>query len=73
MSKVAIRRRVDAFLAERDATHAWLAGQAGISTPHLSLIVNGRRSPSFVVALRLSKITGIPAEEFLPRHRRVAA
>lgn len=42
-----------------------VARRAGISESHLSLIVNGKRTPSLAVAKRLAKVLGLRIEAFL--------
>lgn len=42
-----------------------LASQVGVAPSHLSMIEKGRRTPSLDLASQLSKITGIPIDEFV--------
>ena len=49
----------------RNQTQEKLAEKAGISPSMLSLIISGKRRPSWKVAKRLSKITGTKPELWL--------
>ena len=42
-----------------------LARMVGVSTPHLSNILHGRRLPSVTVALRLQEATGVAVENLV--------
>lgn len=59
-----IKQRVRAGLKRKKRTQVWLAGQLGISTSHLSMILSGTRRPSLVLALRLEEATGVSVREF---------
>lgn len=59
-----VRQRVRVYLAQRDITQGQLADELGIDESYLSLIIRGRRHPSLDVAVRLERLTGIPASEF---------
>ena len=41
-----------------------LAAQLGIVNSHISQIETGDRMPSLPLAIKLSKLTGIPVEDF---------
>lgn len=44
-----------------------IAFDLGISPAHLSNIMNGKRTPSFGLALRLSEITNVPIQSISSR------
>jgi transcriptional regulator with XRE-family HTH domain len=49
---------------DKSKTQDWLAGEIGISSPFLSQILSGQRTPSLNTAARIEELTGIPAREF---------
>ena len=51
-----------AFFDQTGARQADIARDAGISETHLSNIVNGKRTPSYDLALTLSRLTNVPVE-----------
>jgi transcriptional regulator with XRE-family HTH domain len=59
------RAQIQDWLRERRKTQQWLAAQIGISPVYLSLILRGHRSPSLRVAVRLERVSGLSAVEFL--------
>lgn len=46
-------------------TQKTIAGQAGISQPHFSLIINKKRKPSAKLAYTLEEITGVDMRAWL--------
>ena len=46
-------------LAELDRSQNWLARETGVSHAYLSMLVNGRRSPSVSVRRRMQKVIGL--------------
>jgi transcriptional regulator with XRE-family HTH domain len=61
MSETAIAKYLDLMkIADGD-----FARKIGVTAGYLSLLRNGKRSPSPAVALRISKLTGIPLEDVL--------
>jgi transcriptional regulator with XRE-family HTH domain len=59
-----LRSRVRATLKRRRRNQGWLAEQVGISEPHLSRILTGKRTPSLPIAVKLEAATGVPARDF---------
>jgi len=47
-------------------TQRWLAQQLDVTPTYVSMILNGRRTPSLLIAKHLEDLTGIPAVAFLP-------
>jgi transcriptional regulator with XRE-family HTH domain len=60
----ATARRLRAWLKASRRSQASLAQELGISTPYISMLLAGQRTPSLPVAKRLQEISGIPAAEF---------
>jgi transcriptional regulator with XRE-family HTH domain len=61
---IATGRRLRAWLKTSRRSQVSLAKELGISTPYISMLLAGQRTPSLPVAKRLQEITGIPAAEF---------
>lgn len=59
------RGGVRRWLYRQGRSQDWLAQQLGISRGMLSLILNGKRTPSLRVAVGLQARTGINAANFL--------
>jgi transcriptional regulator with XRE-family HTH domain len=57
-------RAIRRFLKARRQTQTWLAGEVGLTVSGLNDIVQGRRSPSLSVAVRLEAVTGVPVQHF---------
>ncbi|CAB4147065.1 HTH_XRE domain containing protein [uncultured Caudovirales phage] len=70
MAKRTVRQHIRCYLAERDISAAQLARELGIDGSHLSLIVNGLRTPSLEVALRLSEMCEMDIRLFAPKATR---
>jgi transcriptional regulator with XRE-family HTH domain len=51
-----------AFFGEDRPGRASVAKKLGISESYLSLLVDGKRTPSLPLALRISKLTGVPVD-----------
>jgi plasmid maintenance system antidote protein VapI len=66
---VTIKARVVQWLHDQQPprTQMWLAKQLKVSPQYVAMILNGRRTPSLPIALRLEDLTGIPAKEFISR------
>jgi transcriptional regulator with XRE-family HTH domain len=69
MGHIVVRKRVKgpfsslrAFFDQAGALQVDVAKDAGISESHLSNIVNGRRTPGYDLAVRLSRLTNVPVE-----------
>ena len=60
-----IRARVTDWLRERRHTQRWLARRLRVSPSYVAMILNGRRTPSLLLAKRLQDLTGIPATDFI--------
>ena len=56
-----------AFFEQTGTRQADIAIDAGISETHMSNIVNGKRTPSYDLALLLSRLTNVPVE-FISTH-----
>jgi len=52
------------FLKRTKRTQSWLAREVGISDGAISDILNGRRTPSLSLAVKLSATTRVPVERF---------
>lgn len=65
-----IKWRIQGWLGTGGHTQRWLARQVGVTPQYVAMILNGRRTPSLVVAKRLQDLTGIPATDFI--HARAA-
>lgn len=50
-----------AYLKETGTTHEALATKLRISRPYVTLIASGERQPSLGLAVRIEKVTGVPA------------
>lgn len=57
--------RVAKQLARQKRTQQWLATELGVSPSYLSLILSGQRKVSWNMAVRLERVTGINAREFM--------
>lgn len=53
------------WLEREGKSDAWLAAEVGVSRPFITRIRTGARQPSLPVALKLSKITSLPASTFM--------
>jgi transcriptional regulator with XRE-family HTH domain len=53
------------FLRETGMTQADFAALVGVRQSLISRIVNGTRSPSLSLAVRISKASGVPVESLL--------
>lgn len=67
---------LSSWLREQDPplTQAWLAEKIGISQPHLTLALQGKRGLSLSAALSVERVTdgAVPAAAFVKRKERVA-
>jgi transcriptional regulator with XRE-family HTH domain len=52
------------YLARTDQTQASFAAHLGISQAHLSTVLSGIKRPSLPLAVKMSKLSGIPVERF---------
>lgn len=68
--KIPIKARVRLALRRGHHTQRWLARRLGVSPQYIAMILNGRRTPSLVLAKRLEDLTGIRATDFI--HSRAA-
>ena len=53
------------WLDRSGKTQKWLAQQAGMTEPHVSMLLRGSRRCSVDKAIRLSKLTGVPVENLV--------
>lgn len=53
------------FFAGTRLRQSELAEQVGVSSSAISLYAHGKRRPSGAIAIRLSKLTGVPLEALL--------
>jgi transcriptional regulator with XRE-family HTH domain len=60
-----IKHRIHTWLRAGGHNQRWLAGELGITASYVTMILNGRRTPSLQVAKRLEDLTGIPATAFI--------
>jgi transcriptional regulator with XRE-family HTH domain len=60
----ALTKALRKYLKTSGRTQRELALAVGVSEPMLSLVLKGWRTPSLIVAMRLSEETGIPVEAF---------
>jgi DNA-binding XRE family transcriptional regulator len=51
------------LLFERGLTNRWLAQQCNVDETGMSLIVNGKRTPSLPLALKIARVMGVSVEE----------
>jgi transcriptional regulator with XRE-family HTH domain len=58
------KRRLRQHLKAQRQTHKALADQLGISQQYVSMLLKGTRRPSLVLAIRLERELGIPANEW---------
>ena len=65
-----IKHRMLRWLGKRGHTQRWLAREIHVSPSYVAMILNGRRTPSLLIATRLQELTGIPAKDF--NHSRAA-
>lgn len=56
---------LNAFMEAEGIMQQDLAKRARITQGHLSLILNGERTPSLPLALRLAKIANVPVESLV--------
>jgi DNA-binding XRE family transcriptional regulator len=56
-----------AFFDHTGTRQADLAVDLGISETHMSNIVNGKRTPSYALAIAISRLTNVPVE-FISSH-----
>lgn len=55
-----------AFLKDSRITHEAFAAEMGIASSYVSMLVNGERTPSLPLALRIAERANIPLESLLP-------
>lgn len=60
-ARVLLRR----WISTAGLNYAALADILKISVPHLSRLITGGRMPSLELAMRIEKLTGIPAESWI--------
>jgi transcriptional regulator with XRE-family HTH domain len=62
----ALRRWLDEQQEKDSAkTQEWLAAELRISSPFLSQLLSGQRTPSLELSLRIEAFTGIPPRELV--------
>lgn len=64
--QLARRAQIRAWLRESRMTQQELAAAVDITPAHLSQILNGHRSPSLRLAVRLEQVTSLAAAEWFP-------
>ena len=70
--KRALGQAVGCLRAERGMSQEVLAGLAGISRAHLSLIENGRKQPRFDTLWAIAEALGLQPSELVRRAEAVA-
>jgi len=60
-----IKPRIQTWLRAGGHTQRWLARELGVTPTYISMILNGRRTPSLLIAKHLEDLTGIPATAFI--------
>lgn len=50
-------------IKEKGLKKGWVAEKAGVTPGTLSLILNGKSDPTLKVALKISRVVGVPVEE----------
>jgi DNA-binding XRE family transcriptional regulator len=51
------------LLFEREKTNRWLAQQCGLDENGLSLIVNGKRVPNLITAMKIARVLEVNVED----------
>ena len=65
MSKEQTNLRLREWMDRAGVDHTAVAAQLGVTTAHVSHLVQGSRRPSLLLAVRLQRMTGIPAADWV--------
>lgn len=64
-AKTPAGQQVAEWLRARGHNQRWLAHACDVSPQYVAMILNGRSTPSLLIAKRLQALTGIPATDFV--------